>query len=211
MQDPARWFLAILLCAGLAGCTLTVPEAADPGGGDTVNLGGGTGTVTPDDGADTPDGQPEADAAGTDDALSAEFPGCAPAAEGEAWRAEVLQLVNDERAAWGLDPLSHSQTLEDQAEQYACEMIYYGFFAHDNPVTGSELPDRAAEFGYDYWVIGENLAAGQPTPVRVVQDWMGSPGHRANILDERFTEAGVGVRVGGEYGIYWVLEFGLPR
>jgi uncharacterized protein YkwD len=59
-------------------------------------------------------------------------------------------------------------------------------------------------------VVGENLAAGQPTPERAFTDWMNSPSHRDNILDPRFTELGVGVRFGGEYGVYWVQEFGLP-
>jgi uncharacterized protein YkwD len=104
-----------------------------------------------------------------------------------------------------------NQTLEDQANQYACEMLCHNFFAHENPVTGTELPDRAAEFGYDYQIIGENLAAGQESPIDVMVAWMGSPPHRENILDARFTEVGIGIRSGGSYGLYWVLELGHPQ
>ena len=89
-------------------------------------------------------------------------------------------------------------------------MIYYDFFAHENPFTRTELRDRAEEFGYEFQVIGENLAAGQATPAQAMNDWMNSPGHRANILNADFTELGVGIRTGGTYGTYWVQEFGLP-
>jgi uncharacterized protein YkwD len=60
-------------------------------------------------------------------------------------------------------------------------------------------------------MIGENLAAGQTSPEQVVTQWMNSPGHRENMLQERFTEVGVGLREGGDYGLYWVLEFGYPQ
>jgi uncharacterized protein YkwD len=101
-------------------------------------------------------------------------------------------------------------TLAEQATQYACEMIHYDFFDHVNPVTRSTLAVRANQFDYSYLVIGENLAAGQRTPEHAMNDWMDSPGHRQNILDPRFVELGVGVRFGGEFGTYWVQEFGLP-
>lgn len=118
--------------------------------------------------------------------------------------------MNQERATAGVAPVVPSTALEDQAEEYACEMISQNFFAHENPVTGSTLKDRAAEFNYQYLVIGENLAAGQQSPQEVMTAWMNSPGHRANILDARFTELGVSVRIGGQYGVYWVQEFGKP-
>lgn len=142
--------------------------------------------------------------------LARRFPTCRDLSQANSWRAEILFMVNRERSIRGLDPLVLSATLEAQATQYACEMIEYDFFAHENPVTGSTLPDRAAEFDYDYLVIGENLAAGQDSPVQVMRDWMSSSGHAANIVDARFTEIGIGVRAGGEFGFYWVQEFGMP-
>lgn len=146
----------------------------------------------------------------TSDDLTDRFPGCQSPAEEDTWRAQILILVNRERTARGLPTLIENATLREQAEEYACELIYYDYFAHENPVTGSTLGDRALDFGYDYLVVGENLAAGQTTPERAMVDWMNSPGHRANILDERFTEIGIAVRIGGDYGIYWVQEFGRP-
>jgi uncharacterized protein YkwD len=144
------------------------------------------------------------------DELTDQFPGCSDPPEGDDWRDEILRLVNLERERAGLLPLIRKQTLEDQATQYACEMIYYGFVEHVNPFTGTSVTDRAEEFGYDWLALGENLAAGQPTPARAMADWMASEGHRDNILNPQFTELGVGVRTGGEYGTYWVQEFGCP-
>ncbi len=144
------------------------------------------------------------------DEFARRFPGCDEPATADEWRARVLELVNEQRIAFGIAPVRYSEPLERQATQYACELIEFDFFDHVNPVTGSTLADRADEFGYDFLVIGENLAGGQPTPERAVEDWMNSPGHRQNILDARFTELGVAVRTGGDFGIYWVQEFGRP-
>jgi uncharacterized protein YkwD len=175
--------------------------------------------VNPDGGVNSDPNNPTASVTGgvtgsvgqqPSDSLSDEFPTCTELNNGEDWRAEILRLVNVERQRAGLGPVTHNQTLEDQATQYACELIHYDFFAHDNPFTGTELRDRAEEFGYEFQVIGENLAAGQSTPAQAMRDWMDSPGHRANILHPDFTELGVGIRTGGTYGIYWVQEFGLP-
>jgi len=135
---------------------------------------------------------------------------CGTPAEAQAWQDEVLRLVNQQRAQAGLAPLAFNAVLAQQAADYACELIDYDYFDHVNPVTGSTLVDRAQAAGYDYLVIGENLAAGQRSPQEVVDAWMNSEGHRANILDPRYTEIGIAVRTGGSYGIYWVQEFGRP-
>jgi len=144
------------------------------------------------------------------DALTVRYPGCEVPVEGDFWRAEVLRLVNQERAARGLAELTANPTLEQEATQYACELIFYDYFGHSNPITGSGLSERAVDSGYDYWIIGENLAAGQQTPVKAVADWMASPCHRENVLNPAFTEIGIGIRTGGDYGTYWVQEFGRP-
>jgi uncharacterized protein YkwD len=64
--------------------------------------------------------------------------------------------------------------------------------------------------GYRFHRAAENIAAGQPSPAAVVAAWMGSSGHRANIVDCRLTELGVGVAVGGSYRVYWTQDFGTP-
>ncbi|MBU0639707.1 MAG: CAP domain-containing protein [Planctomycetes bacterium] len=139
-----------------------------------------------------------------------QFSDCSIPDSAESIEAEVLFLVNRERSSRGLPAVVHSDILANQAALYACEMIHYGFFDHVDPHTGTNLADRAEQVGYDFLVIGENLAAGQQTATAAFDAWMESPGHRENILDERFTELGVAVRHGGDYGVYWVQEFGRP-
>lgn len=146
----------------------------------------------------------------TSDGLTVTYPGCQQPQEVDYWRSEILRLVNEKRSAAGIGTVTRNRTLEDQATQYACELIHDDFFAHVDPITGSTLRDRADDFGYDYWIIGENLAAGQRSPVEAITAWINSPCHRENILNPAFTELGVGVRVGGDYGVYWVQEFGRP-
>lgn len=193
--------LCVVSLALLAGCPATSDSGGQSGGSTSPSTGfqpigsppagGGTGSSS----------------SGSSTASAA----CAAPAQGNAWEADVLQRVNNERRNAGLAPVRYSAMLEQQAAAYACELIEYHFFAHVNPVTRSTLADRADEFGYAYWVIGENLAAGQTTPAKVMEDWMNSPGHRENILNPDFTELGVSVRVGGDHDIYWVQEFGRPR
>lgn len=183
--------------------------------GPSSDNGGSTSTGGGDAGAVRPGNQSVVggDTAGTTvpDALSVTFPDCHEPTEGAFWRAEVLRLVNQERQARGLSPVTSNTTLEDQAAEYACEMIHDRYFGHVNPLTHSTLSERATEFKYEYWIIGENLAAGQASPVAAMTDWMNSPCHRQNILNPAFTELGIGVRLGGDYGYYWVQEFGRPQ
>jgi uncharacterized protein YkwD len=172
------------------------PSTTDTGAVSPTLTAGGVSTNTP--------------TASTPDALTVTYAGCLEPVEGAFWRAEVLRLVNQERRSRGLQSVAQSPALEQEATQYACELIYYRFFDHVNPQTSSQLRDRATDFGYDFWIIGENLAAGQRTPAEAVQAWMNSPCHRQNVLNPAFTELGIGVRVGGDYGYYWVQEFGRP-
>lgn len=194
-------FLALAGCPQPAGNDVTIVPDDNAGSAPITNNSGNNTTPVTASGSALP----------SEDDLQQEFPSCEEPLDVEAWRAEILRLVNVERQRVGLLPVRHDAVLETQATQYACEMIHYDFFAHDNPVTGSSLRDRAEEFGYEFRIIGENLAAGQATPQQAMADWMNSTGHRENILNEEFTELGVGVRTGGEYGIYWVQEFGRPR
>jgi uncharacterized protein YkwD len=133
-------------------------------------------------------------------------PADAPAAE----MAQVINLVNAERASAGLGPLTYNPTLTDDAQAYSDYMASANFFAHTAP-DGSTLTQRAEAAGYNTWTfLAENLAGGQPTPERVVAAWMKSPGHRANILASEATEVGVGhaYNSGAKFGHYWALEFG---
>jgi uncharacterized protein YkwD len=88
-------------------------------------------------------------------------------------------------------------------------MAVNGYFDHTSP-DGRSPFDRMRAAGYAGNLMGENIAAGQPTPAAVMDAWMHSPGHRANILNCQFTEIGVGVssRAGSPYRIYWTQDFG---
>ena len=123
---------------------------------------------------------------------------------------QVLQLVNLERAENDLPPVSFNPSLAKIADDYACRMIADDFFAHTDPESGYGPGDRAVAGKYSFHAIGENLAAGQMSAADVMKVWMDSPSHRDIILDERWKELGVAVRLGGEYAIYWVQEFGDP-
>ncbi|MET8677429.1 CAP domain-containing protein [Streptomyces sp. NPDC004647] len=122
--------------------------------------------------------------------------------------AEVVKLVNKERAAAGCQSLRVSPALSLAAQRYADVMAKGGGLSHTGP-DGSQPSTRAARVGYQKWVnLGENIARGYPTAADVMQALMRSPGHRANILDCRFKEIGVGVNFGSPDGPWWAQYFG---
>jgi uncharacterized protein YkwD len=123
---------------------------------------------------------------------------------------QVLQLINLERASADLPPVVINPKLAKIAGDYACRMVEERFFGHEDPINGRGPGNRAISGKYAFHAIGENLAAGQQTPAEVMKVWMESSAHRAVILDDRWREVGVAVREGGEYGVYWVQEFGDP-
>jgi uncharacterized protein YkwD len=85
-------------------------------------------------------------------------------------------------------------------------MIARDYFDHDSP-DGGTSSERAAAAGY-HSPTGENIAGGDESASEVVQTWMDSPGHRANILDCDYHSTGVGLARGGKYGTYWTQMFG---
>lgn len=121
---------------------------------------------------------------------------------------EVLRLVNDQRAKNGLAALTLSDKLCELAKLKAEDMAANNYFDHTSPTYGTPF-DMLKQFGVSYRSAGENIAAGQSTPEKVMQDWMSSAGHRANILSASYTELGVGVAVGPR-GTYWVQLFRKP-
>jgi uncharacterized protein YkwD len=122
---------------------------------------------------------------------------------------QVLQLTNQQRQAAQLAPLAVEPALGQAAQQYANVLALGACFAHTcGPVP--DVSDRTEQAGYLDWVaLGENIAAGQPNPTAVVDAWMQSPEHRANILGARYTDIGTGVVITNDrYQRYWVQEFG---
>ncbi len=122
----------------------------------------------------------------------------------------MLDAVNAERAKLRLPPVKLSEELSEIADFYACRLIDGGFFGHVDPFDRSTVGIRATNFAYAFEKVGENLAHGHLSVEEAIAAWMASPTHRAVILDPAYTEAGFSVRVGGEYCIYWVQEFGRP-
>lgn len=119
---------------------------------------------------------------------------------------EVLDLVNAERAKEGLSPLAMDRGLLEAAMQRAVEISYY--FSHERP----DGTDCWTAFPEGKETVGENIAMMQPGPDWVMNSWMNSSGHRANILDPDFTTIGIGCVYVGEAGPYWVqcLATGWP-
>ena len=118
---------------------------------------------------------------------------------------KVLKLVNKERAKAGRKALKLDASLNRAAKVRAKEITEV--FSHDRP-DGSSCFSIMKEMGISYRAVGENIAAGQPTPKEVVHSWMNSEGHRANILSKEFEKLGVGyVKTGGTYKHYWVQLF----
>ncbi|MET8245857.1 CAP domain-containing protein [Streptomyces sp. NPDC005202] len=118
---------------------------------------------------------------------------------------EVLKLVNEERAKVGCSPVAANSSLTDLAEEFSKAMADQNFFDHTDP-TGASPWDRAARLGISN-LGGENIARGQADAAAVMEAWMNSPGHRANILNCDFKTLGVGVHFGAG-GPWWTQDFG---
>jgi uncharacterized YkwD family protein/spore coat assembly protein SafA len=115
----------------------------------------------------------------------------------------VLTIVNQERQKAGLKPLLMDWELQRVARTKACDMATTGYFSHQSPDYGSPF-DMMKQYGISYRTAGENIAKGQRTPSEVMQSWMNSQGHRANILKGDFTHIGVGYC---QQGNHWVQMF----
>ncbi|MFJ9101679.1 CAP domain-containing protein [Streptomyces sp. NPDC102405] len=120
---------------------------------------------------------------------------------------EVVGLTNRERARSGLPPLGVDPLLARAAQAYSTDMAVRAFYSHTSP-EGTQPWDRAAAAGSTRRSIGENIACGQRSAAEVVEGWMNSPGHRANILKPGFTHIGIGFAGGGPAGTYWTQLFG---
>lgn len=123
--------------------------------------------------------------------------------------AEILKLVNQERSKAGVQPLTLSDKLTNVANIKAKDMADKNYFSHDSPTYGSPF-DMMKQFGISYSYAGENIAAGQKSAAEVMNSWMNSSGHKANILNKNFTQLGVGFYRGGQYGTEWVQMFIKP-
>jgi hypothetical protein len=125
----------------------------------------------------------------------------------------IIQLTNDERIKNGLSPLKENSKLDLSAQLKLKDMFKNQYFEHTSP-SGQGISELAKEVNYEYIVIGENLALGNfKNDAILVQSWMESPGHRANILNPQYKEIGIAVEKGVFEGrVTWlaVQHFGTP-
>lgn len=125
---------------------------------------------------------------------------------------KVLELTNAERAKKNLQPLKLNKQLCESAAWHAKDMSDHRYFEHTD-WDGRNIGERLRAFNYDWCWAGQNIAGGYKTPEAVVEGWMNSVGHRANIIRPQFEEIGISYFESptGVYKTYWVQDFGTPR
>ena len=116
---------------------------------------------------------------------------------------EVIRLVNEIRSENGLKPLTANWELSRIARYKSEDMSNNRYFSHTSPTYGTPFQMIKA-FGLSYRTAGENIAYGYRTSAAVVDGWMNSSGHRANILNASYTQIGVGYCASGNY---WTQMF----
>ncbi len=152
------------------------------------------------------------DSAGGAPGLPAVAPTSSPAPGGTATaEAEAVRLSNRARTNAGCPPLRVDAQLTRAAREHSRDMAERGYFAHVRP-GGRDPFQRMADAGYRYGAA-ENIAAGQATADRVVQDWLASPDHRATLLDCSLDEVGIGLHIAAQSPnvYYWTQDFGDRR
>jgi uncharacterized protein YkwD len=114
----------------------------------------------------------------------------------------VFRIVNEERIDAGLTPYAWNTELAVSAQRHAQDMVDNGYFDHTSQ-DGRNFSERTTDAGYDAFPSGENIAQGQRDAAQVMNSWMNSDGHRANILSSSSNEIGVGL-----VDFTWVQVFG---
>ena len=133
----------------------------------------------------------------------------------------VLALTNEARARprkcgdqefAAAPPLRWDEQLEQAAAQHAQDMATHAYVEHRGR-DGSSPAQRITRAGYRWRSVGENVAAGQPSPEDVVEDWLESPGHCANLMNPVFTELGASfaVNMQARQAVFWAQAFGRPK
>jgi uncharacterized protein YkwD len=135
---------------------------------------------------------------------------------------QVVDLINQHRISNGCQPFNVSPQISAAAQAHSQDMALNNFVSHTGS-DGASLGQRLTRAGYSWRMAAENVAAGQSTPEAVVASWMGSSGHRANILNCALRDMGVGYyyqaddqanvrlsngQTGGPFRFYWTQDFG---
>ncbi|WP_414550725.1 CAP domain-containing protein [Anabaena sp. CCY 0017] len=129
---------------------------------------------------------------------------------------QVIQLVNQARSQGRVcgnkrfnaaSQVSTNSSLNNAAQVHSSDMAARKKMSHTGS-NGSSLGQRATQAGYQWRAIAENVAAGQKSPSEVVQAWLKSPGHCANIMNSNYNEGGVSAVRGGDGLLYWTMMYG---
>ena len=154
----------------------------------------------------------------TDVALE-EGSGAAPTESASATAKTVLAIINAARVKEGCKPLKLNSKLMAAAQTHATNMAEKDFFGHSNK-DGSKFSKRVKKQGYKYHMVAENIAAGQSSAKQVAYDWLGSSGHRKNIMNCKLKDTGIAVGYQADdkpimgnskpYYYYWVQVFAAP-
>jgi uncharacterized protein YkwD len=132
--------------------------------------------------------------------------------------AEVLRLTYIERAKLGLTELANSSLLASIGRSHSADMLSRDFFSHDN-LDGCSSSCRATNGGYKWRIVGENIfmmsgwdLSPQEAAVMIVNGWLSSPGHKANMLKPEYTESGTGIVIDiDDDAVYATALYGKPR
>ena len=124
----------------------------------------------------------------------------------KALESEVIRLVNVERAKAGVPALTENNELDRIARIKSNDFIEKNYFAHTSPTYGTPF-DMLKSFGVTFTAAGENIASGQGTAAQVMNTWMNSPGHKANILNSTYNQIGVGAARDNKGTLYWTQLF----
>lgn len=122
------------------------------------------------------------------------------------YASEVFDLVNQQRSANGQSELTYSAEAAKVAQAKAEDMAANNYFSHTSPTYGSAF-DMLKANGVSYSSAGENIAKGQTSSSSVMNAWMNSSGHRANILSSSYKSVGVGCAADSSGTLYWVQVF----
>jgi uncharacterized protein YkwD len=164
-------------------------------------------------------GAPGAAVANSTDVVIDESSSSAPTTSAMATAKEVLAIMNAARAKAGCSPLKLNTKLMSAAKTHATNMAKKNFFGHANK-DGGKFSGRVKKQGYKYSMVAENIAAGQSSAKQAAYDWLGSAGHRKNILNCKLKDTGIAVAYQADdqpimgnskpFYYYWVQVFAAP-
>jgi uncharacterized YkwD family protein len=119
---------------------------------------------------------------------------------------EVIRLVNSERSKIGVSALKKNKQLDEIAQMKSQDFINNNYLSHTSPIYGSPF-EMMQNQGVKFTSAAENIASGQSTPAQVMNSWMNSSGHRANILNQNYNQIGVGIAEDKNGKRYWTQLF----